>query len=122
MQYDNEDLEYKCNIQGFTTYELATMISIKYLNFIQRWQTFVHQNAPIRIRFKTSFETDDICYKRIDELIKIEDMLDENNNMKEKQLILNKLLIKRIKKEFLKNIESTQLPHDLENLIFTYLY
>jgi hypothetical protein len=26
------------------------------------------------------------------------------------------------KKRFLQNIESAQLPHDLENLIFTYLY
>lgn len=91
--YDDEDLEYKCNIQGFTIYQLETMISIKYLNFNQRWETFIHQNDPTKIRFGTSFETDDICYKRIEELIKIADMLDENNNMKQKQLILNKLLI-----------------------------
>ena len=42
---------------------------------------------------------------------------------------LNKLIPKlktnmivRQKKQFLKNIESAQLPHDLENLIFTYIY
>jgi hypothetical protein len=42
---------------------------------------------------------------------------------------LNKLIpklrtnmIARQKKQFLINIQSANLPHDLENLIFTYLY
>jgi hypothetical protein len=47
----------------------------------------------------------------------------------EKKDILNKLIpklktnmIARQKKQFLINIQSANLPHDLENLIFTYLY
>ena len=62
-------------------------------------------------------------------IIKTKKTMKMLNAKKKIKNTLNKLIpklktnmIKRQKKEFLKNIESAQLPHDLENLIFTYLY
>jgi hypothetical protein len=65
-------------------------------------------------------------YNKIREENKTKRMKDVKQKIKNK---LNKLIpelkiniIVKQKKEFLKNIESEQLPHDLENLIFSYFF
>ena len=108
---------------------MEKIVSIKYSSFYDRhnlicWMTYHHKDENWKdytIRFGTSHETDDIYSKRFMEFRMMEEMLHKNNNMINKKPILDKMLNKRIKQNYLNNISFLLLPHDIENLIFTFL-
>lgn len=113
---DQDEQQFYLNIL-----RLNKTLSIKYLSFNDRydiinWGT----DEKDKIRFETSHETDDIFFHRFNELLKIEDVLSQNNNMINKKLILSDMLKKRIKQNYLKKIEPMQLPHDIENIILSF--
>ena len=82
------------------------------------------------IRFDSIYEIDDIKYKRYWELLDVRDYLQKQRHFEKvdkRKTSLTKMFKKRRRREnakieYLKIIELANLPHDLENLIFTYIY